>query len=158
VIRYTLACAAGHNFESWFPDSAASEQQLARVLVACPACGSTKVEKSIMAPSIGRAGRAVEAPTPAAAPASTAEPERQPVALLSEREQELRRMLKELRDHVKQNADYVGEKFPELARQMHNDEIDKRSIYGEAKPQEVKELLDEGVEVQPLPILPEERN
>jgi hypothetical protein len=156
VIRYTLACAAGHSFESWFPDSAASEQQLARGLVACPACGSTLVEKAIMAPSIGRAGREPDAPP--AAPSPAPESTSQPVALLSQREQELRRMLKELRDHVKQNADYVGEKFPELARQMHNDEIDKRSIYGEAKPQEVKDLLDEGVEVQPLPILPDERN
>ena len=156
MIRYTLACAAGHRFESWFPDSAASEQQLARALVACPACGSTKVEKAIMAPSIGRAGREPAAPPPAPTPAP--QPASQPVALLSEREQQLRRMLKELRDHVKQNADYVGEQFPELARQMHNDEIDKRSIYGEAKPNEVKELLDEGVEVQPLPILPEGRN
>jgi hypothetical protein len=158
VIRYTLACAAGHSFESWFPDSAAGEQQLARHLVTCPECGSTEVEKAIMAPSIGRAGREPAPPPAAVAPSPAPESAAQPVALLSERERELRRMLKELRDHVKQNADYVGEQFPELARQMHNDEIDRRSIYGEAKPQEVKELLDEGIEVQPLPILPDERN
>jgi hypothetical protein len=73
-------------------------------------------------------------------------------------EQELRNKLKELRDHVTKNADYVGDKFPELARQMHYDEIDKRSIYGEAEPDEVRELVEEGVEVQPLPLLPEDRN
>jgi hypothetical protein len=153
VIRYSLACAAGHSFESWFADSASSERQLAGGLVACPECGSNEVRKAIMAPAIGRA-RSREEGQASAAPS----PERQPVALLSERERELRRLLKEVRDHVKKNADYVGEKFPELARQMHNEEIERRSIYGEAKPQEVRELLDEGVEVQPLPILPDEKN
>jgi len=153
MIRYSLVCEAGHRFDSWFPDSAASEAQVAGGLVECPECGSSRIEKAIMAPSIGRAGRQAEPdPTP------LAQPEPQPVALLSGREKELRRLLKEVREHVKKNADYVGDEFPELARQMHHEEIEKRSIYGEAQPDEVKELLDEGVEVQPLPLLPDERN
>ena len=149
MIRYSLVCETGHRFDSWFRDSAASEAQVAGGLVECPECGSSRIEKAIMAPSIGRAGRQAEA-DPAPAP--------QPVALLSGREKELRRLLKEVREHVKKNADYVGDEFPELARQMHHEEIEKRSIYGEAQPDEVKELLEEGVEVQPLPILPDERN
>ncbi len=153
MIRYTLVCETGHRFDSWFPDSAASEAQVAGGLVECPECGSNRIEKAIMAPSIGRAGRQAE-PEPAPAPQS----EPQPVALLSGREKELRRLLKEVREHVKKNADYVGDEFPELARQMHHEEIEKRSIYGEAQPDEVKELLEEGVEVQPLPMLPDERN
>ncbi len=153
MIRYLLLCEIGHRFESWFSDSATSEAQLARGLVNCPQCGSVKVEKAIMAPSIGRPGRQPPETVPAPKPA-----EKQPVVLMSERERELRRLLKEVREHVKKNADYVGEEFPELARQMHHEEIEKRSIYGEAKPDEVEELLEEGVEVQPLPILPEERN
>jgi hypothetical protein len=155
MIRYLLLCEIGHRFESWFSDSATSETQLARGLVTCPQCGSAKVEKAIMKPSIGRPGAlpSEAAPAPSPNPAG-----KQPVALMSARERELRRLLKEVREHVKKNADYVGEEFPELARQMHNEEIEKRSIYGEAKPDEVKELLDEGVEVQPLPVLPEERN
>jgi hypothetical protein len=78
--------------------------------------------------------------------------------MLSPQEQFLREKLKELRDHVTKNADYVGEQFPELARQMHYDEIEHRSIYGEAKPDEVKELIEEGVGVQPLPVLPDDKN
>jgi hypothetical protein len=81
-----------------------------------------------------------------------------PVAMMSPEEKEFRKKLRELREHVTKNADYVGDKFPVLARQMHEEEIEKRSIYGEAKPAEVRALLEEGVEVQPLPILPEERN
>ena len=153
MIRYSLVCETGHRFDSWFPNSAASEAQVAGGLVECPECGSIRIEKAIMAPSIGRAGRQAE-PEPAPAP----QPEPQPVALLSGREKELRRLLKEVREHVKKNADYVGDEFPELARQMHHEEIEKRSIYGEAQPDEVKELLEEGVEVQPLPMLPDERN
>ena len=153
MIRYSLVCEAGHRFDSWFPDSSASETQIDGGLVECPECGSSRIEKAIMAPSIGRAGRQAD-PEPAPAP----QPEPQPVALMSGREKELRRLLKEVREHVKKNADYVGEEFPELARQMHHEEIEKRSIYGEAQPDEVKELLEEGVEVQPLPILPDERN
>ncbi len=84
--------------------------------------------------------------------------ERQPVALLSEKEQETRKLLKALREHVTQNAENVGDRFPKLARQMHHEEIDSRSIYGNAKPDELRSLLEEGVEVQPLPILPEDRN
>ena len=72
--------------------------------------------------------------------------------------QEVRAKLKELRDHLTKNADYVGQKFPEEARKMHYGEIDHRSIYGEASPKEAKELYDEGVEFHPLPVLPEERN
>jgi hypothetical protein len=153
MIRYSLVCKTGHRFDSWFSNSAASEAQVAGGLVECPECGSIRIEKAIMAPSIGCAGRQAE-PEPAPAP----QPEPQPVALLSGREKELRRLLKEVREHVKKNADYVGDEFPELARQMHHEEIKKRSIYGEAQPDEVKELLEEGVEVQPLPMLPDERN
>jgi hypothetical protein len=77
---------------------------------------------------------------------------------MSPQEQMLRTKLKELREHVTKNADYVGDKFPELARQMHYEEVERRSIYGEAKPDEVKSLVEEGVEVHPLPVLPEDRN
>ena len=152
MIKYALACEAGHGFESWFRSSADYDGQRKRNLVACPMCGSQTIEKQIMRPSLARTDKTSarkEAPAPA---------EKAPVAMMSPQEQEFRKKLKELREHVTKNADYVGEKFPELARQMHYDEIEHRSIYGEAKPEEVRELLDEGVEVQPLPVLPEDRN
>jgi hypothetical protein len=149
VIRYALICETGHEFESWFQNSAASEKQLNRGLVACPFCGSSKVSKTIMAPAIrtSKQTRKVDAAS-----------ESQPVALLSEKEQETRKLLKALHEHVTKNAEHVGDQFPKLARQMHHEEIDPRSIYGNAKPDELRSLLEEGVEVQPLPILPEDRN
>lgn len=154
MIKYALACEAGHGFETWFRSSGDYEKQRKRKLVECPACGSTQVEKQIMKPSVARTDKGGARPA-ADAPA----PEQsQPVAMMSPQEQFLREKLKELRDHVTKNADYVGEKFPELARQMHYDEIEQRSIYGEAKPDEVKELLEEGVGVQPLPMLPDDKN
>ena len=148
MIRYGFVCEAGHAFESWFRDSALCDHQMTSGELICPHCGSAKIEKAIMAPSIGRAGRESEPPPPP----------RQPVALLSEREHEARRLLKELREHVTKNADYVGDKFPDMARKMHREEIEHRSIYGEAKPEDVRDLIEEGVEVQPLPVLPDERN
>jgi len=149
VIRYALCCEAGHSFESWFNNSTAFERQAARGLVTCPLCGSAKVEKAIMAPALG-GGR--EAASPAA------EPEKTPVAIVSKEEVELRKKLKELRDHIVKSADYVGEKFPEEARRMHYGEAEHRSIYGEASPEAAKSLADEGIEFHPLPRLPDERN
>jgi hypothetical protein len=159
MIRYALACEKGHAFESWFQDSAAYDKQAKGGLVNCPHCGSTKVEKAIMAPRLAgsRKGAAsIEAPAEvlAAAPA----PEKAPVAMISPQEQEFRSKLKELRDHLTKNADHVGAKFPEEARKMHYGETEHRSIYGEASPEDAKALAEEGIEFHPLPILPDERN
>jgi hypothetical protein len=90
--------------------------------------------------------------------AALAEPEKTPVAIVSKEEVELRKKLKELRDHVTKNADYVGEKFPEEARRMHYGETEHRSIYGEASPDAARALAEEGIEFHPLPRLPDERN
>jgi len=156
MIRYNLRCEKGHAFESWFQSSTAYESQEKRKLVNCPACGSVKVERAIMAPQIvSKKGRDIAAPTPApvaeaAAPAST--------PLLMAQERELRAKLKELRDHIVKNADNVGERFPNEARKMHYGDIEHRPIYGEASPDEARALIDEGVEVSPLPVLPEDRN
>lgn len=159
MIRYALACANGHEFESWFPSSDAYEAQLARALVACPVCDATQVEKQIMRPSVARLGTAPQAETVAApAPAPEAAPAPQPVAVFSERERDLRAMVRAFREHVVKNAENVGERFPDQARKMHHGDIEHRSIYGQASPVEVKELLDEGVELHPLPILPDDRN
>jgi hypothetical protein len=149
VIRYALCCETGHTFESWFNNSTAFDRQAARGLVTCPMCGSAKVEKAIMAPALG-GGREAPAPEP--------EPEKTPVAIVSKEEVDLRKKLKELRDHIVKSADYVGEKFPEEARRMHYGEIEHRSIYGEASPDAAKSLAEEGIEFHPLPRLPDERN
>ena len=78
--------------------------------------------------------------------------------MMSPQEQEFRHKLKELREHLTKNADYVGQKFPEEARKMHYGEVDHRSIYGEASLQDAKDLHEEGIDVHPLPALPDERN
>jgi hypothetical protein len=155
MIRYALVCEKGHDFESWFQDSAAYDKQVKRKLIACPHCGSAKVEKAIMAPRLAGSRKRE---TPAETPAAAAAPEKAPVAMIAPQEQELRAKIKELREHLTKNADYVGAKFPEEARKMHYGETEHRSIYGEASPAEAKALAEEGIEFHPLPILPDERN
>jgi hypothetical protein len=159
MIRYTLRCERGHGFESWFQSSSAYESQEKRKLVNCPVCGSAKVERAIMAPQIvTQKGRDIAAPAPAAPTASTevAAPTSTPLMMAQERE--LRAKLKELRDHIVKNADNVGERFPNEARKMHYGDIEHRPIYGEASPDEARSLIEEGVEVSPLPVLPDDRN
>ena len=163
MIKYSLVCDKGHDFESWFADSAAYDKQAKRKLVTCPNCGSAKVEKAIMAPRLAASKKgqapieaAVGAPAPVPAPVA-AVPTNQ-VAMLSPQEREVRAKLKELRDHLTKNADNVGKKFPEEARKMHYGEIEHRSIYGEATPDDAKALAEEGIEFHPLPILPDDRN
>jgi hypothetical protein len=178
MIRYALRCERSHTFESWFQDSSSFEKQAKRGLVTCPMCDSVKVEKSIMAPQIPRKGRTAEqrateertvravarqkkqkaeaaaTPAPTEVPAATPSPE----SLMMAQDSEFRTKLKELRDHIKANADNVGEQFPEQARKMHYGEIEHRPIYGDASPTEAKALIEEGVDVLPLPVLPEDRN
>jgi hypothetical protein len=148
MIKYALACEQAHEFESWFPSSEAFESQRKRGFVTCPFCDSVKVEKQIMAPSVARTDKASKAPAP----------EVQPVAVLSEKERELRAALKALREHVMKNAEDVGKGFVEEARKMHYGETEERSIYGEADLAEARSLLEEGIDVLPLPIVPDDRN
>ena len=167
MIRYALVCDRGHDFESWFQNSAAYDKQVKRGLVTCPMCNSAKVYKALMAPRLsgvkkrGKAAppaetAAVVAPTPDTAP--TVPAVATPVAMMSPQEREFRAKLKELREHITKNADYVGQQFPEEARKMHYGETEHRSIYGEASPEQAEELHEEGIEFHALPVLPDERN
>ena len=164
MIRYSLACDRAHTFDSWFQSSAAYDRQAKLGMVACPVCNSVKVEKTIMAPRITGArkragGQPSEVPAPVPAPAAApAEQTPAPVAMMSPQEREFRKKLKELRQHLVQNADYVGHRFSEEARKMHYGEIEHRSMYGEASPEQARELHEEGIEFHPLPVLPDERN
>jgi hypothetical protein len=170
MIRYALICNKGHDFESWFKNSVSFDKQAARGLVTCPVCGSAKVEKAIMAPRLSGKARAIESPappqplsdaintTPNATNATGSAAPPAPVAMMSPQEQDLRQKLKELREHLTRNADYVGTGFPEQARKMHYGEIERRSIYGEASPDDAKELYEEGIEFHPLPTLPDDQN
>ena len=150
MIHYNLRCDKGHAFESWFQSSSAYESQEKRKLVNCPLCGSAKVERAIMAPQIvSKKGRDRAEPAPAAVATDVAVPTSTPLLMAQERE---------LRDHIVKNADKVGERFPNEARKMHYGDIEHRPIYGEASPEEARSLVEEGVEVSPLPVLPDDRN
>ena len=151
MIRYSLVCEAGHGFESWFPSSDSYDAQSARGLVTCPVCDSANVGKALMAPSVARTDRerlpAQRPPQPEA-----------PVTLVAEPERQLRAMLRALKEHVVANAEHVGPRFPEEARKIHYGEAEGRSIYGEASPDEARALVDEGIAVAALPVLPDDRN
>ncbi|MCP8938921.1 DUF1178 family protein [Alsobacter sp. SYSU M60028] len=159
MIRYALRCDNGHEFESWFRDSASFDAQAARGLVTCPVCDTAKVEKQIMAPTVARtdvpraAADASEAP--AAVPTA---PAALPVALMSERERAFREVLRAVREHVIANSEHVGPRFAEEARRMHDGLSEFRSIWGEATPDEARALAEEGIDALPLPVLPDERN
>ena len=157
MIHYSLICEKKHDFDIWFKNSADYDKQVKRGLVSCPACGSVKVERAIMAPQIvSKKGREAAPSAPAAPAEVTASSESTPLLMAQERE--LRAKLKELRDHIVKNADNVGERFPNEARKMHYGDIEHRPIYGEASPDEARALIEEGVEVSPLPVLPDDRN
>ena len=169
MIVYALNCDQGHIFDSWFASSAAYDKQAKRGLIACPVCGSVKVEKAIMAPRLAANIAQAETadprpPTPPTPPPPPQPapmppiPPKTPVAMMSSAERELRHKLKELRDHITNNAHYVGPRFPEEARKIHYGEVEHRSIYGEASPEDAKQLHEEGIEFHPLPILPDDKN
>ena len=129
MIAYQLQCRNGHGFEGWFKDSAAFDSQAADGKLACPSCNSRKVEKAVMAPAIVSGSGAGKA-----------------------REQaEARAALRAMRKAVLDNAEHVGTAFPEEARKIHYGEVEERAIYGEASSDDVEALLDEGVEVLPVP-------
>ena len=133
MIRYTLRCAQGHDFESWFGSGAAFDSLKASGHVTCPDCGSTEVEKSLMAPRVSTSKTAAKASDEA-------------------RAQE--KALAALRAKVEAESDYVGLSFAKEARAMHVGEAPERAIYGEATAKDAIELLQDGIPVAPLPFLP----
>ena len=164
MIRYQLECDSEHGFEAWFANSAAYDKQAKRKLVVCPECGSTKVAKSIMAPNVGVKGNRKNSPVTAPS-AGTTEVSAPSAALpasehpkVAEARQELMTAMRKVREIVEKNSEYVGPRFAEEARKIHYKEVEDKGIYGEATPGEVKELIDEGVDVHPLPGLPEDQN
>jgi hypothetical protein len=142
MIKYSLICDASHSFEGWFSNSADFDKQSKKRLLECPVCGSAKVEKALMAPAIARKG---------SLSVSSAKEEK-----LAAYRKELNEAARKAKAYVEKNFDNVGKKFPEEARKIHYGETKERGIYGEAEPQEVKELIEEGIEVAPVPVPVEE--
>lgn len=149
MIRYDLICIGGHDFDGWFRDGAAFEKSVAADAVTCPICGSSEVVKALMAPSVATS-RKREAAAEAAATIKVAAPD--------PRQQVMVEMLRQVREHIEANADYVGKGFAEEARKIHYQEVEPRGIYGEASPEEARALAEEGIEFQAIPMLPEESN
>jgi hypothetical protein len=147
MIRYDLVCDKEHAFDGWFRNSEAYDAQAAAGRVVCPVCGSTTVVKQLMTPGIpAKSNQRAEG--------------RMPVftGRKDEKVSELVEAVRKLRRQVEENADYVGDRFAEEARRIHYNEVKPRGIYGEASLEEAKALLEEGVEVHPLPPLPEDSN
>ncbi|MFC7377424.1 DUF1178 family protein [Brevundimonas sp. GCM10030266] len=141
MIRYALSCDHGHGFEAWFGSSSDYDDQAARGLVECPMCGSRSVSKQIMAPAVKG--------TKKSAPSADMAAKMQTMMMEAARE---------VRAHVEQNFDYVGDAFAREARDIHEGRSEKREIYGEATPADVKKLRDDGVPVAPLPNLPPDKS
>lgn len=141
VIQYSLSCDKGHQYDAWFRNAAAFEEQQARGIVTCAVCGSDQIGKAPMAPAVARTDNpkvSLSASHPEAA--------------------KFRELLRAYRQKVMSEADYVGDKFAEEARKIHFDEAEARGIYGEATREEVIALAEDGVDFMPLPDLPEEHN
>jgi hypothetical protein len=141
VIQYSLICENSHSFDAWFRNASAYDEQKTRGIVTCPICSTQDVSKALMSPAVSRKSSSKIS-------LSVGHPE----------QEKLRAAMKTLRDKVVAEADYVGDKFAQEARKIHDNEIEARGIYGEATPEEVTSLLEDGVDFMPLPSLPEEHN
>ena len=131
MITYSLRCHKGHEFEGWFRDSAAFDAQRTSGHLSCPTCRSGRVEKAVMAPAVSGTKKSSRAKAAEA--------------------RQMRQFATGLRRYVQENADYVGSNFAEEARKIHYGETPDRHIYGEATSREARELVDEGIDVAPLP-------
>lgn len=142
MIRYALHCDAGHSFEGWFRSSADFDRQARGSKLSCPMCGSGDVVKQLMTPGVSNIDRN-DSP-----PAAMVKPD--------ERDVRLRRLMQEMRDHIVASSEDVGPRFAEEARRIHYDEAAHRSIRGQASPVEARALLEEGIDIAPLPVLPDD--
>ncbi|ARQ60101.1 MULTISPECIES: DUF1178 family protein [Rhizobium] len=140
MIRYSLTCDNAHEFEGWFSESAEFDRQVATGFLTCPVCHSAAVSKLLMAPSVSTARK---------------KDERQTLAMDAMRQEALQK-LKEAVAAVKANSEDVGTKFPEEARKIHYGEADARGIIGQATLDEAQALVEEGIEIAAIPVLPED--
>lgn len=146
MISYSLTCEKQHAFDSWFQSAAAFDALKAAGHVSCPVCGTAKVEKSLMAPAVRPARKAAAEPG--------AGGNRPKGGALTEPQSEIEEALAAMRRQVEENSEYVGMNFVAEARAMHEGSMPERAIYGEARPEEARALLEEGVPVAPLPFMP----
>lgn len=147
MIRYTLKCDADHSFDSWFQNAEGFATLQASGALVCPICGSITVEKGLMAPAVRPARKAAQPD----APTQPGPPDKPSLAAPAS---ELEAAMAELKRQIEANSDYVGMNFAAEARAMHAGEAPERPIHGEAKPEEARKMMEEGLPVAPLPFLP----
>ncbi len=159
MIRYALVCDEAHEFESWFASAGAYDEQARRGFVTCPFCNSPRVAKAIMAPNVARRDRedSVTAPAPAAVQPSQGAPS-QDMLLVDSKMAEVRAMVRALREKIMEHTTDVGAAFPEEARRIHDGDAEARPIRGQASWEEARALIEDGVEIMPIPPSPDERN
>lgn len=142
MIKFNLICDKQHDFEAWFSSSSDFDDQKFAGFVNCPLCGSSEVEKALMIPAV----------------ATSRAKEKKQQIMKNAAQQEAMKTIQKMVTEVKENSENVGDKFPEEARKMHYGESDNRGIYGKASQDEVRDLVDEGITVTPLPDLPDKQN
>lgn len=142
MIKFGLACDNLHDFEAWFSSNSDFDDQLKEGYVTCPHCGSDNVQKSLMVPAVST-GRSKD---------------KKQQMMMNAAQAEAMKQMREMVKQVKANTENVGERFPEEARKIHYGETEAKGIRGQASVDEVHELIDEGVEIVPLPDLPDEQN
>ncbi|MDP7150495.1 MAG: DUF1178 family protein [Paracoccaceae bacterium] len=142
MIQYSLKCDNDHSFDSWFQSASAFEKLQGAGMVSCAICGSTDVKKSVMAPRVATSRKKADKPA-----TETPKPK------LSEPSTAAEQALKELKTQIEKNSTYVGDNFATEARAMHLGDAPERQIHGEAKPEEAKKLIEDGVPVTPLPFM-----
>lgn len=142
MIKFNLICDKQHDYEAWFSSSSDFDDQKISGFVTCPMCGSSEVEKALMIPAVTT---------------SRAQEKKQQI-IKNAAQQEAMKTIQKMVTEVKENSENVGDKFPEEARKMHYGESDNRGIYGKASQDEVRDLVDEGIAITPLPDLPDKQN
>jgi len=141
LIRFSLHCDQAHAFEGWFRNNDDFDTQSKRGFVDCPSCGSKSIAKALMAPAV-----------------STSRKQEKVALAVNAEQRKLMAELKQMAAKVRENADYVGDKFADEARKIHFGETEQRGIYGEATPDEARDLIEDGIEFMPIPVFPDDRN
>ena len=160
MIRYALKCDCDHSFESWFKSADAFDALKASRMVTCPHCGSDQVNKTLMTPGVRASRKKAAEPALAEGALSESAPVESASAenmMTNAPDPKLVEAMKTLREHVEKNSDYVGTKFVEEARAMHDGDTPHRPIYGEAKAEDAKKLIEDGVPALPLPFIPRQK-
>jgi len=145
MIKYSLICEKDHEFEGWFASSDDYDKQRKRGFLECPQCGSQKISKALMAPGVAGTKKSSDTDTAIA-------------NVVSKMPEEVVTKIREIKQHIEKNSENVGDKFPEEARKIHYGESEARGIYGKATVKEAVGLAEEGVNVVPIPDLPEDKN